>query len=99
MTIITVPAADRLAWLHERMPALLPDAEAADRWLSGPGEPAALVEKAREEGVYASRRLPLAPPPRARVPAPLTLPPALRAPPHPTTSIHRSSAAPTRART
>lgn len=33
-TIITVEASDRISWLHDRMPAVLPNDDAVSRWLS-----------------------------------------------------------------
>lgn len=32
-TIVTVDASKRISWLHDRMPAILPDEEAAQRWM------------------------------------------------------------------
>lgn len=35
-TILTTDSSERLAWLHDRMPVVLPDAQACRRWLSAP---------------------------------------------------------------
>jgi len=34
-TILTTDTSERLAWLHDRMPCILPDQAACDQWLSG----------------------------------------------------------------
>ncbi|KAG1659438.1 hypothetical protein FOA52_001109 [Chlamydomonas sp. UWO 241] len=44
-TLVTVDASPRLAWLHDRMPALLPDAAAASAWLAGGEAPASGGER------------------------------------------------------
>ena len=36
VTILTTESSERIAWLHNRMPVVLPDAEACRRWLSAP---------------------------------------------------------------
>jgi hypothetical protein len=43
--VLTVDSCKRLAWLHDRMPALLPSEEAVQAWLddSSAGEPGKLV--------------------------------------------------------
>jgi putative SOS response-associated peptidase YedK len=51
-SIVTMPAAGRLATVHDRMPLLLPPAAWA-RWLRGPADPAALLRPPPEDYVAA----------------------------------------------